>query len=57
LAARGAHALSLVPLDLANLSSDRAAADALVAASQLFDIVIGNAGLIATPFDKTTDTK
>jgi NAD(P)-dependent dehydrogenase (short-subunit alcohol dehydrogenase family) len=54
-AAAAGGSLNLVPLDLANLSSVRAAADALVAASQLFDIVIANTGLMATPFGKTAD--
>ncbi|HWA95827.1 MAG TPA: SDR family NAD(P)-dependent oxidoreductase [Terracidiphilus sp.] len=47
--------LELVELDLANLQSVRACADKLVAAGKLFDAVIANAGVMATPFGKTAD--
>jgi NAD(P)-dependent dehydrogenase (short-subunit alcohol dehydrogenase family) len=47
--------LELVQLDLASLASVRACADALVAAGQAFDLVIANAGVMATPFGKTAD--
>ncbi|HEV7386655.1 MAG TPA: SDR family NAD(P)-dependent oxidoreductase, partial [Phenylobacterium sp.] len=47
--------LQLVKLDLASLASVRACADALVAAGQPFDLVIANAGVMATPFGKTAD--
>ena len=47
--------LELVELDLANLASVRAAADALVADGRPFDLVIANAGVMATPFGKTAD--
>ncbi len=47
--------LELVELDLASLKSVRACADALVAAGKPFDIVIANAGVMATPFGKTAD--
>ncbi len=46
---------SLVRLDLASLSSVRAAADALVADGRLFDVVIANAGVMAAPFGHTAD--
>ena len=46
---------SLVELDLASLASVRACADALLAAGQPFDLVIANAGVMATPFGKTAD--
>ena len=42
-------ALELVELDLASLASVRACADALVAAGKPFDVVIANAGVMATP--------
>src|SRR6185437_3656518 len=45
----------LVRLDLASLASVRACADALVANGKGFDLVIGNAGVMATPFGKTSD--
>ena len=47
--------LALIELDLASLASVRACADALVANGKLFDLVICNAGVMATPFGKTTD--
>jgi NAD(P)-dependent dehydrogenase (short-subunit alcohol dehydrogenase family) len=47
--------LELVELDLADLKSVRACADRLVAAGQPFDLVIANAGVMATPFGKTAD--
>ena len=47
--------LDLVELDLASLASVRACADALVAAGEPFDLVIANAGVMATPFGKTAD--
>ena len=45
----------LVELDLANLKSVRAAADRLLADGRLFDVIIANAGVMATPFGKTRD--
>jgi NAD(P)-dependent dehydrogenase (short-subunit alcohol dehydrogenase family) len=45
----------LVELDLASLKSVRAAADKLVADGRLFDVIIANAGVMATPFGKTED--
>jgi NAD(P)-dependent dehydrogenase (short-subunit alcohol dehydrogenase family) len=47
--------LELVELDLASLKSVRACADALVAAGKPFDVVIANAGVMATPKGKTAD--
>jgi len=47
--------LELTELDLANLISVRACADALVANGRPFDLVIANAGVMATPFGKTAD--
>src|ERR1700734_1206811 len=47
--------LELVQLDPAPLASVRAAADRLVAGGRLFDLVICNAGVMATPFGKTAD--
>jgi NAD(P)-dependent dehydrogenase (short-subunit alcohol dehydrogenase family) len=45
----------LIELDLANLKSVRAAADQLVADGRLFDVIIANAGVMATPLGKTED--
>ncbi|MDB5462992.1 MAG: shikimate dehydrogenase [Phenylobacterium sp.] len=47
--------LELVELDLASLASVRACAAGLVAAGKPFDLVIANAGVMATPFGKTAD--
>jgi NAD(P)-dependent dehydrogenase (short-subunit alcohol dehydrogenase family) len=47
--------LELVELDLASLASVRACADALVADGRPFDLVINNAGVMATPFGHTVD--
>src|ERR1700686_2708019 len=45
----------LVELDLANLKSVRACADALLASGKPFDVVIANAGVMATPLGYTAD--
>src|ERR1700674_1454687 len=47
-AARGG-ALHLVQLDLASLDSVRRCADGLLAAGESFDLIIGNAGVMACP--------
>lgn len=47
--------LELVELDLANLASVRACADALQADGRPFDIVIANAGVMACPKGVTAD--
>ncbi|HEX4377721.1 MAG TPA: SDR family NAD(P)-dependent oxidoreductase [Steroidobacteraceae bacterium] len=54
-AEKGGGSFELVELDLANLSSVRACADALVKKGQSFDIVIANAGVMACPKGKTAD--
>lgn len=54
-AAANGGALELVELDLASLASVRACADALVAKGEPFDLIIANAGVMATPFGKTAD--
>jgi NAD(P)-dependent dehydrogenase (short-subunit alcohol dehydrogenase family) len=46
---------SIVELDLASLKSARACADALVRDGRPFDLVIGNAGVMAAPFGRTAD--
>lgn len=45
----------LVELDLGNLKSVRACADSLLAKGHPFDVVIANAGVMATPFGHTAD--
>ncbi len=52
--AAGAN-FELIELDLASLKSVRAAADKLVADGRLFDVIIANAGVMATPLGKTED--
>jgi NAD(P)-dependent dehydrogenase (short-subunit alcohol dehydrogenase family) len=47
--------LELIELDLANLKSVRASADALLNKGKFFDVVIANAGVMATPFGHTAD--
>jgi NAD(P)-dependent dehydrogenase (short-subunit alcohol dehydrogenase family) len=47
--------LELVELDLANLASVRRCADQLNAAGKPFDLVIANAGVMATPLGHTAD--
>ena len=53
--AAGGGSLELVELDLASLASVRACADALVADGRPFDLIIANAGVMATPLGKTVD--
>src|SRR5882762_11160973 len=45
----------LVALDLASLKSARASAEELLAKGQFFDVIIANAGVMATPFGHTAD--
>lgn len=47
--------LELTGLDLANLSSVRACANTLLADGRPFDVIIANAGVMATPSGKTAD--
>jgi len=47
--------LELVELDLASLASVRACADALLADGRPFDVIIANAGVMATPKGVTAD--
>jgi NAD(P)-dependent dehydrogenase (short-subunit alcohol dehydrogenase family) len=54
-AASGGGSIDLVSLDLANLTSVRACADKLLDKGQPFDVIIANAGVMATPFGKTAD--
>ena len=54
-AAANGGTFELVELDLANLKSVRACADGLLAKGEAFDVVIANAGVMATPFGHTAD--
>ena len=54
-AAAHGGSFDLVALDLANLKSVRVCADGLLAAGKRFDVVIANAGVMATPFGHTAD--
>jgi NAD(P)-dependent dehydrogenase (short-subunit alcohol dehydrogenase family) len=47
--------LELVDVDLANLASVRACAQRLLEKGDHFDVIIANAGVMATPFGHTTD--
>ena len=54
-AAAGGGGFELIALDLANLKSVRACADELLAKGKRFDVIIANAGVMATPFGHTAD--
>jgi NAD(P)-dependent dehydrogenase (short-subunit alcohol dehydrogenase family) len=54
-AAETGASFEMVELDLASLKSVRAAADRLASDGRLFDVIIANAGVMATPFGKTED--
>jgi NAD(P)-dependent dehydrogenase (short-subunit alcohol dehydrogenase family) len=54
-AAANGGSFGLVKLDLANLASVRNCADRLLRKGEPFDVIIANAGVMATPFSCTTD--
>src|SRR6202008_1941101 len=54
-AAANGGSFTLIELDLGNLASVRACADELLAKAAPFDVVIANAGVMATPFGHTAD--
>jgi NAD(P)-dependent dehydrogenase (short-subunit alcohol dehydrogenase family) len=54
-AATAGGSFELVAFDLASLKSVRECADELLAKGQFFDVVIANAGVMATPFGHTAD--
>jgi NAD(P)-dependent dehydrogenase (short-subunit alcohol dehydrogenase family) len=54
-AATNGGGFELVELDLANLANVRACADGLLSKGDLFDVIIANAGVMATPFGRTAD--
>jgi len=51
----GGGSIELIKLDLADLSSVRACADQLRNTDQAIDVIIANAGVMATPLGKTAD--
>lgn len=54
-AEQGGGSFAIRHLDLADLTSVRAVAAALVADGQPFDLIVANAGMMATPFERTRD--
>jgi NAD(P)-dependent dehydrogenase (short-subunit alcohol dehydrogenase family) len=54
-AAAHGGSFELIELDLASLKSVRTCADGLLAKGEPFDVVIANAGVMATPFGRTAD--
>jgi NAD(P)-dependent dehydrogenase (short-subunit alcohol dehydrogenase family) len=54
-AAANGGSFALIALDLASLKSVQACADGLLAKGEPFDVVIANAGVMATPFGHTAD--
>jgi len=54
-AAANGGSFELVALDLSSLKSVRASADALLAKGEPFDVIIANAGVMATPFTFTAN--
>jgi NAD(P)-dependent dehydrogenase (short-subunit alcohol dehydrogenase family) len=54
-AAANGGRFELIQLDLADLKSARACAGELIAKNEPFDLVIANAGVMATPFGHTAD--
>jgi NAD(P)-dependent dehydrogenase (short-subunit alcohol dehydrogenase family) len=54
-AAANGGGFELIELNLASLKSVRACADALLKKGELFDVIIANAGVMATPFGHTAD--
>jgi NAD(P)-dependent dehydrogenase (short-subunit alcohol dehydrogenase family) len=54
-AAANGGSFELIEVNLANLKSVRGCADGLMAKDKPFDVVIANAGVMATPFGHTAD--
>ncbi len=54
-AAANGGSFEVIVLDLASLTSVRACADALLKKGEPFDVIIANAGVMATPFGHTED--
>ncbi|MGO7733140.1 SDR family NAD(P)-dependent oxidoreductase [Rhizobium leguminosarum] len=54
-ASKSGGKLEVIELDLGSLASVRASADRLIAAGRKFDVIIANAGVMATPERRTAD--
>lgn len=54
-AAQAGGSLELIALDLGSLRSIHACADGLLTDGRKFDVIIANAGIMATPFGRTAD--
>jgi NAD(P)-dependent dehydrogenase (short-subunit alcohol dehydrogenase family) len=54
-AERGDGSFEVIAMDLADLGSVRAVTNGAIAAAKPFDLVIANAGIMATPFGHTKD--
>jgi NAD(P)-dependent dehydrogenase (short-subunit alcohol dehydrogenase family) len=54
-ALQGGGSLELIELDLGSLKSVRTAADGILARGRRFDVIIANAGVMATPAGRTVD--
>src|SRR6266404_2829743 len=54
-AAANGGSFEVIALDLVSLTSVRACADALLKKGEPFDVIIANAGVMATPFGHTED--
>ncbi len=54
-ATSGGGSFELIELDLASLKNVRACADELLARGESLDVIIANAGVMATPFGHTAD--
>src|SRR5712672_672666 len=54
-AAASGGSFEVIALDLASLTSVRTCADALLKKGEPFDVIIANAGVMATPFGHTKD--
>ena len=54
-ATKNGGSFELIELDLANLKSVRGCAGELIAKGQSFDLIVANAGVMATPFEHTAD--
>ena len=54
-AAQGGGRFEFIELELASLQSISACADKLLANGSQFDVIIANAGIMATPFGRTVD--
>src|ERR1700744_5722922 len=52
---KGGGSFEIIAMDRADLASVRSVADNVVSKNEPFDLVIANAGIMATPFEHTKD--